>query len=286
MKKTLFSLLLVGSSIGLYAQDDLMKDLDDGKAPAQKEIELTTFKGMQICNMQSTKMAAKGEWYFLVSHRFGDLTQGTENFFGLDNALTKIAGYWGPTEWLTVGLGRTTYNKIYEGSLKLRIMAQEKNGFPFTIVAFSSMEINSKLKSEEYPELKYTDRFAYSFQMPISHKANEDLSIQFNPIFIHKNLYDPATERKDQFLMAAGGRYKLSKRISANLEYAMRFGAPESVVYHNPLSAGIDIDTGGHIFQLVVSNAQTMNEVGYFTNANGTWFKDAIYFGFNMYRVF
>ncbi|OYU83411.1 MAG: hypothetical protein CFE24_11500 [Flavobacterium sp. BFFFF2] len=281
--RTLSLLLLLGTS-GVYAQDDLLNELDSGKKT--KEVELTTFKGIQICTMQSTKLAAKGEWYFMVSHRFGDLTEGTENFFGLDNALTKIAGYWGPTSWLMVGAARTTYNKVYEGTLKVKLFNQETNGFPFTIVSFNSIEVNSKLKKAENPEMIFSDRLAYSFQLPISRKVNNEFSLEVNPIFIHKNLYDPAFERKDQFLLAAGGRYKLTKRISANLEYALRFAGPENETYHNPLTIGMDLDTGGHIFQLVVSNSQPMNDVGYFTNGAGSWNKGALYFGFNMYRVF
>ena len=46
---------------------------------------------------------------------------------------------------------------------------------------------------------------------------------------------------------------------------------------------GMDIETGGHIFQLVFSNSQAMNDVCYFTNANGITEGKGIYFGFNMY---
>ena len=91
---------------------------------------------------------------------------------------------------------------------------------------------------------------------------------------------------KDNFLMAFGGRYKLSKRISFNLEYAARLNARETNYYHNPVTIGLDIETGGHIFQLVFSNSQAMNDVSYFTNATGISEGKGVYFGFNMYRVF
>lgn len=74
--------------------------------------------------------------------------------------------------------------------------------------------------------------------------------------------------------------------MSINVEYAARLNAKDQDYYHNPLSAGFDIETGGHIFQLVFSNSQPMNDVAYFSNTTGKWNGGPFYFGFNMYRVF
>src|SRR5688572_1568574 len=131
------------SSAYTFAQDDLLKELESEK-PKEKEIVIATFKGLQICNMQSTMMAAKGEWYFVVSHRFGDLTEGFDNFFGLDGAETKIGGIYGINKWLTVsGSRHTDSNKTYEAALKYRLAYQETDGFPVTIVVYNTMNINS-----------------------------------------------------------------------------------------------------------------------------------------------
>jgi len=268
-----------------FAQDDLLNELNT-TTESKKEVETAAFKGIQIATMQSTKLAAKGEWYFLVSHRFGDLTDGLDNFFGLDNALTKIGGLYGATNWLTVGLSRHTLNKNYELTAKYKLASQEVNGFPVTIVGYNTMDINTKLSDEEFPALKGTDRLAFSTQLPISRKFSNTFSMELNPIYIHKNLYDPLFEEKDNFLLAAGGRYKLSNRVSLNLEYAARLNATETSFYHNPITLGVDIETGGHIFQLLFSNSQAMNDVSYFTNANGITEGKGIYFGFNLYRVF
>ncbi len=266
------------------AQDDLLNELD--QKPVQKETETTAFKGLQIVTMQSTKTAAKGEFYFVVSHRFGDLTNGLDNFFGLDNAYTKLGGIYGITNWLQVGLSRHTYNKVFELTGKYRLASQQVDGFPVTIVGYNTMDINTKLSTDEYPNLKGNNRFAFTTQLPVSRKFSNSFSLEINPIYVHKNLYDPATENKDQFLIAAGGRYKLTKRLSLNLEYANRINEPEHDLYHNPLSVGLDIETGGHVFQLLFSNSQAMNDVAYLTNAAGNWDGGGIFFGFNMYRVF
>jgi hypothetical protein len=287
--KYLFSWLFLFSFVGsISAQDDLLSQLDTIK-PKGKQMEMAAFKGLQVCSMQSTKLPIQGEWYFLVSHRFGDLTEGINNFFGLDNALTRIGGIYGAADWLSLGASRHTFNKTFELSAKYLLVSQKIDGFPFTIVGYNTMDINSsKFDKEEFPNFKENSRLAYTSQLLISRKFNESVSLQINPVFVHKNLYDaqPGTEKKDQTLIAGGGRCKLSKRISFNVEYAFRLSEPEKETYHNPLTAGFDIETGGHVFQLVFSNSQAMNDVAYFTNANGKWNGGSIYFGFNMYRVF
>ena len=82
----------------------------------------------------------------------------------------------------------------------------------------------------------------------------------------------------------------MAKRLSLNLEYAARLNLPDDFVstYHNPLTLGLDIETGGHVFQMLFATSQPMNDVGYYTNGSGSWTDQTkgLYFGFNMYRVF
>lgn len=288
IKKIVFCLFAFFMMSHVSAQDDLLNQLDSIK-PKDKEIEMAAFKGLQICNMQSTKLPVKGEFYFLVSHRFGDLTEGINNFFGLDNALTKLGGIYGVTNWLAFSASRHTYNKTYEMAVKYKLANQEIDGFPLTIVGYNTMDINTALKKDEtLPGLEFNNRLAYTTQLLVSRKFSESFSFQLAPIWVHKNLYDGIYDQKDLLLLGAGGRYKLTKRLSLNLEYAGRLNLPEEFnsPYNNPLTVGLDIETGGHVFQLVLSNSQQMNDASLFSNTTGDWNGGGIYFGFNMYRVF
>lgn len=286
IKPTILILFLLVLNIA-NAQDDLLNQLDSIQ-PVEKQIETAAFKGLQICNVQSTKLPVKGEFYFLVSHRFGDLSNGINNFFGLDNALTKISGIYGVTNWLSLGVSRHTYGKTYELAAKYKLANQIENGFPITIVGYNTMDINSQLDKDVLPGLQFNNRLAYTSQLLISRKFSNAFSFQLAPILVHKNLYDTTTEQKDLFLVSAGGRMKISKRLSLNVDYAARVNAESQVknAFHDPLTFGLDIETGGHVFQLVFSNSQPMNDVATFANANGKWFDQGMYFGFNMYRVF
>lgn len=283
MKNFLCFTLLFFTVSFVSAQDDLLNQLDTEKSEA-KEIETSAFKGLQICNMQSTKMTSRGEWYMLVSHRFGDLTNGFDNFFGLDDANTKIGGIYGVTNWLSLGASRHTLDKVYEVTAKYKLANQIKEGFPVTILGYNTIDINSKLEKAVFPGLEFNNRLAFSTQLLVSRKFSDSFSFELNPIYIHKNLYEEGLEQKNELFVGTGARYKIAKRMSINLEYAARLS--NCSTFENPLTLGLDIETGGHVFQMVFSNSQAMNDVAVFSRPTGDWAGGPIYFGFNLYRVF
>lgn len=281
MKKKFFFIMYLLCTLCSNAQDNLLSELDSTQVV--DETATATFKGLQIITLQSTKLPAKKEFYMVISHRFGSVKGGISEFFGFDDATTKIGGAYGMTDWLSVSASRHTLLKIYETSAKYRIVRQNDK-FPFDIVGYNTLDINSGLKKEDYPEIEFSDRLSYVHQLLISRKFSKNLSLELVPSLVHKNLYDPAIENDSQFTLGAGGRLKLSKRLSFNLEYGHNFDKPD--FYKNPLSIGLDVETGGHIFQLIFTNSQAMTESGYVTTATGDWGKGDFFFGFNLYRVF
>jgi len=263
-----------------YAQDDLLKEIDTVKTEVPYS---PSFKALQVVTAQSTKMPTKKEFYLDISHRFGDVSDGFKNFFGLDNATTKLGVIYGLRDWLALSASRHTYQKTYEFGAKYRLFKQEKES-PFDIVGYNVLDINSELRKDDFPKLEFSDRFAYLSQLLISRRFTENLTLQLMPSFVHKNLIEPTIDSKNLFSTGLGGRYKISKRVSINAEYFYNF--EDKNFYKNPLSVGMDIDTGGHVFQLVFSNSQANTETGYISNATGNWGKGHFFFGFNLYRVF
>lgn len=273
--------LSVFSSIFAFAQEDLLKDIDT--IQTHTDTSQPAFKALQIVTGQSTKLAAKKEWYIVVAHRFGDVSAGFKDFFGLDNASTKLGVIYGITDGISLSLSRETNMKTFEGGVKYRLVKQNEN-FPVDIVGYHVIGANTDLNKDTYPYLKFNDRLSYLTQALIARRFSDKFSLQLTPSYVHKNLYEPNIEAKNQFLAGLGGRYKVSKRISVNAEYFVNFD--NHSFYKNPLSLGIDLETGGHIFQLLFTNSQINSDIGYLTNASGNWGKGHIFFGFNLYRVF
>ncbi|KQM36527.1 DUF5777 family beta-barrel protein [Chryseobacterium sp. Leaf201] len=281
MTKILLFLSVFASGLA-FAQDDLLKDIDTVQTE-NTEISQPAFKALQIVTGQSTKLTAKKEWYIVVAHRFGDVSRGFKDFFGLDDASTKLGVIYGATDWFSLSLSRETNLKTFEGGAKYRLVQQNEN-FPVDVVGYNVMAVNTELSKDNYPHLQFGDRLSYLTQALISRRFSDKFSLQFTPSYVHKNLYEPAVEDKDQFFTGLGGRYKISKRISINAEYFVNFD--NHSFYKNPLSLGMDLETGGHVFQLLFSNSQLNSDIGYLTNATGKWEKGQIFFGFNLYRVF
>ncbi len=281
MTKTLLFLSMFITGFA-FAQDDLLKDIDtiQTKTP---DTEQPAFKALQIVTGQSTKLPAKNEWYIVVAHRFGDVSKGFKDFFGLDDASTKLGVIYGVTEGISVSLSRETNLKTFEGAVKYKLVKQGES-FPVDIAGYHVMAVNTALSKDNYPHLQFGDRLSYLTQALISRRFNDKFSLQLTPSYVHKNLYEPMIEDKNQFLTGLGGRYKISKRISINAEYFVNFD--NHSFYKNPLSLGMDIETGGHVFQLLFTNSQLNSDIGYLTNAAGKWDKGQIFFGFNLYRVF
>ncbi|WP_205729434.1 DUF5777 family beta-barrel protein [Flavobacterium alkalisoli] len=280
MRNFFVTVLCLMGGFSAFAQDDLLAEID---TTATQGYDTPAFKGLQIVTLQSTKTPAAKEAYFVVSHRFGTVKDGISEFFGLDMATTKIGGVYGITDWVSVSASRHTLLKVYEAAVKYRL-ANQGDDFPLTVIGYNTVDVNTFLEKDDYPNIEFNDRLTYITQFLVSRKVSEKLSLEVVPMYIHKNLYNPDIENDNQVSLGAGGRYKIGKRLSLNMEYIYNFDKPG--YYQNPLSVGLDIETGGHVFQLLFTNSQAMTEGGYVTTAAGDWGNGDFFFGFNLYRVF
>lgn len=279
MKKVLLLFLF---SLSALAQEDLLKEIDSNTVTKSK-VE-SAFKGLKIVNLESTKLAAKKDVYFIVAHRFGSIKDGFEGFYGLDNAITQLKFVYGLTDWLTLSGARSEL--AYDFSGKFLIKSQETEGFPVTIAAFSSVGINNTLKESNYPKMNFTNRMIYVSQLLVSRKFSKNLSLQIAPTFFHENFVIDDNQDNSQYAIGVGGRYKIAKRWSVNLDYAAHLNRSSTSQFKDPLSIGIDLETGGHVFQMHFSNSQGIHESGFLGNTSGSWDNGNIFFGFNLLRVF
>ena len=134
-----------------------------------------------------------------------------------------------------------------------------------------------------------SSRMSYIQQVLIARKINESFSFQLTPTFIHRNIPPTANDENNLFSLGAGARYKLSKRLALNAEYYYVHRTNASALptpYYNPLGIGIDIETGGHVFQIMLTNSQFMREGGFIGKTTGSWRDGGIRLGFNIARVF
>jgi hypothetical protein len=247
-----------------------------------------TFKTTRIINMHSVENAAAGVMDFRISHRFGFINSGAYDLFGLDQALMRIGFEYGVTDRLMVGFGRSNVNKAYDTFLKYKILRQGsgKHNIPLSVSYFASAVCNTVKWADPNRDNYFSSRMQYTHQLLIARKFNNDLSLQLTPTLVHKNLVPTVQDKNDILAMGFGGRYKLTQRFSVNGEYIYVLPNQITSTFYNSLSLGVDIETGGHVFQLHLTNSTSMLEPGFITESVGQWKKGGIHFGFNVSRVF
>ncbi len=284
MKKLLFILLLT-LPYASHAQDDLMSLLDDDSDG--KQYVPAAFHGSRIILGHSVETKHKKELEFLISHWFGNINSGSYEFFGLDDAFMRIGLEYGITDNINLGIGRSSFDKTIDTFLKYRIARQSTGdgSFPFSIVFFHSLAIKTTPKSSDDPSISFNDRLASVHQLLIARRFSDKLSLQLMPSFVQKNRKQ-GIENTDQFALGAGGKFKLTRSVSLNVEYYYRIDEPENSVYNNSFSVGFDIETGGHVFQLHFSNSAMTVERSFITETFGDFFDGDIRFGFNISRTF
>tara|TARA_B110000196_G_scaffold61924_1_gene51515 strand:- start:513 stop:1370 length:858 start_codon:yes stop_codon:yes gene_type:complete len=285
MKKIFLTAFLILASLQLSSQDLL--DILELEAPVTENIVSATFKGTRIVNGHSIENRKNSELEFIISHRFGRVNTGFEELFGLDQANIRFALEYGLTDDLTAGLGRSSFEKTYDGYLKYRLLKQKTgaNAFPFAVSLFGSIAAKSQ-KAIAGNERTFAESLFYVGQVLIAKKVNSSLSIQVTPTYVHRNLATIAADPHDIFALGFGTRVKLSKRVSLNAEYYQQFQKLTSINARNSLAFGVDIETGGHVFQIILSNAITMVEKSFITETTGNFFGGDIHLGFNLSRTF
>ncbi len=288
------ALLLLTCSFAGYGQstDDLMSELDNATKTDKKEEVTATFKATRIINSSTVENLAAGVLDFRILHRFGRVSDGTENFFGIDNATTRIGLDYGVTKWLMVGIGHNTLGKTNDGFAKVKLLSQKVDGTPVSVSWFGGIAALGGKAPQMPPGMEYyfTHRLAYTNQLLIARKFSKKLSLQLMPSVVHLNLIDSSKFSNTMFSMGIGGRYKVSNRVAVTAEYYYRINNADmpfsGVTTYNSFSLGADIETGGHVFQLFFTNSQGITERSFINQTTDTWTDGQLHFGFNISRVF
>lgn len=280
----LFTFLILLHGIQSFAQDDLLDLLDDDTSDIN--FVEASFKGTRIINGHSTKLRTKGQLDFLITHRFGPVNGGVYEFFGLDEANIRLGLEYGIANNLDIGLGRSSFNKTYDGFVKWNFLKQKSGAesSPVTLVWFSNMAVTT-VKFED-PNIRFKDRVGYTHQLLISRKFNSAFSFQLNPGISHLNTVPLASDDNDIIYLGGGFRYKITQSVAFTMEYYYRFNQFNSIETYNPIGIGFDIETGGHVFQLIFTNSRPTFESGFITGTVDNFWDGDIRFGFNISRTF
>lgn len=280
----LFTILF--PNIAVAQEEDLLSLLGEEETT---EYVNASFKTNRVINLHSLESTAYGVLDFKINHRFSPISEGFYDLFGLDGANIRLGLDYGVSDVLTIGAGRSSQDKTYDGYIKYKFLRQStgKTNFPFTAAILATTTLKSIRWANPDRENYFSSRLSYCWQMIIGRKFTESFSLQLSPTVVHRNLVKTKAEKNDVYALGTAGRIKLSKRVALNAEYIYVLPDQLAPEYKNALSIGFDIETGGHVFQLHFSNSRAMVEPAFITENTRSWDSlEGIHFGFNISRVF
>ncbi|MEO1436707.1 MAG: DUF5777 family beta-barrel protein [Bacteroidota bacterium] len=265
-----------------------------------KNFASQTFKSTRIINTHSVETIPKRKLDFRVTHRFGDIAGdfgGFQTLYGLENAADILIAFeYGITDDLMVGIGRTKgagpIRQLIHGFVKYRALKQtEGPGFPISVTLVAGTTL-STMKKSETPDLltsfeKFSHRQVHNGQVLVARKFSPWLSLQAQGIVVHRNLVDFDDTNT---LVSAGvsARVQLNKVFAAIIDsnYTLDANRTPDNDFYFPLGVGLEIDTGGHVFQLNLTNTQGISEADWVPYTQSNWLDGQYRLGFTISRLF
>jgi hypothetical protein len=292
MKKFILFIVLFSLFNQTQAQDDLLGMLQS-EAPNKPVPVIATFKATRVITGQSIEHTAAKHLNFVILHRFGEVNGGAYTLFGIDQANIRLAFDYGITDKLQIGLARSSVGKVYDGSLKYKILAQSKGkkSMPFSLGYYGNVAINTLEWTNPNRNNFFTSRMSFFNQLNIARKFGDVLSLQLSPTVVHYNLVGPKAYDNTTYVLGVSGSIRLSRSIRFNFETYPRLTGRDQLSSsglktYDYIGLGFDIETGGHVFQLMFCNGNGMLEQQMTSETTTTWTDAGIRLGFNISRTF
>lgn len=270
--------------------------------------QIKTFKDTRVINTHSVETLPKRKLDIRIGHRFGDLAGdrgGTKTFFGLENASdVMIGGEYGFTDRFTAGLYRTKGAGALPGGTpglrqllnlfgKYRILYQKEDGsmpISLTVLGLSSMSTAKRIETNpdiinNFPE--FSHRLAYAGQLLIARKFSDGFSLQIIPSYVHRNLV-AFEDDNGIFSVGVASRIQISKVIGLIFDATFPFSEMRTAGngFYHAIGAGLEFETGGHVFQINFTNATAVMETDYIPYTTSNWGDGEFRLGFTVSRLF
>jgi hypothetical protein len=283
-------LVILALSASAQSTDSLLNTLDS--AQKYNKVE-ATFKSTHLVLSNTTETQKEHDLAFIITHHFGDIGGkfgGSHTLYGLDVATDLYIGFdYGITDKLTIGIGRSKNDELFNLLVKQKILQQTTDGIPLNLTLFVQGAIAARKPfANEYDN--YNNRLSYLIQPIISRKFSQSLSLQIMPGYLIRAATTDVLDTKNLFTIGLAGRLKLTKRLSFIADYTIINGLSRpnqlTIPQYNPLGMGLEIETGGHVFALNFMNAEHINDNSFLADTKKSWTKGGVRFGFSISRNF
>ena len=263
--------------------DALNEEVEDPTLPVT-----ATFKDTRIVNVQSNETPGAGVLHFVIAHRFGTLSSGAYDLWGLDNAQMRMAFDYGISDRLSVGVARNTYQKTYEANVKARVVRQTTGpqAFPLSVTWYSVAMANGLRVPDEALPHPFSRRLSYVHQAVVARKMSDAWSLALVPSFVHRNVV--LDKRRPPRPVALGHRRTLQTRTPFQPQWGIPPLPDQSFddTFSPACPSAWTSKPAGTFFNCTSPMPGGMFERSFLAEPAGSWANGDVYFGFNLSRVF
>jgi hypothetical protein len=282
----------------LFAQEDLLKMMEE-ETPTKPTPVFASFKSTRLVNLHTNEQMKAKHLDFRIQHRFQPMqidkenVYGLYNMFGVDGAVMRLGFEYGVTDKLMMGFGRSNVVKTYDLMAKYKILQQTrgKKSMPISVNYFGNIGINTLEFADKTRNNFFTSRLSFVNQLIITRKFNDYVSVAITPTMVHQNLVETKAQSHDIYAVGLGASVKISRSTRFNFEYIPRLNARDEkkldgTQYYDAFAFGLDVETGGHVFQLHFTNGAGLIEQQFISQNANKLSLNTLRFGFNLSRVF
>ena len=281
-------------TMGILGNNGVIAQVDS-TAPVAKSNSAVknTFGGNMILENQTVMVPIKGTFEFMLQHKFGTVNNGFEDFFGMfAPSNIRLGLSYVPIDKLQFGIGLTKNYYLLDFNAKYAIVKQAKSGgWPVSITAFGNMAIDCR-SGDNF--VSSTDRISYFTQLIIARKFSDKISLQVSPSATYFNNVEGFINEKGEiqpkmenlhFAIAFMGRFRITPTMSLLANYDQPLTQHFTNNPHPNLSAGIEVNTSSHDFQVIFGNYYyIVPQYNNFFNQND-YTKGQFSIGFNISRL-
>ncbi len=301
IKPVLFYICILLNSY-LVGQTDTLKQTASSYKVASDSLTSITKGSTTLVNSQSSATLKKRTLQFNVSARFGNvmsssLNSSAHNAFGLDNvADMRLSADYGITDNITIGIGRSKYRELLDGSIKWRFLNQSQK-IPLSICAYvnagySAMPTSKLYEGTVKPATKEAHRLQYVSQLVLARRFNKHIYIQLMPTYVHRNFVKElvnttnyAEDSNDLFSMGIGAHIKLSNCLAFVADYFYNFSKfqhDNPTAYFNALGVGLEAHKKGYFITLNITNNTAIMSSSFLPSTQDSWTKGQFKLGLSI----
>jgi hypothetical protein len=281
--------IIIFAILVIFPVQELFAQLERTPAVQNRPVELT-FMAPRNINLYTVEPLSRGELHYSIMHTFGTVDTGVRNLWGIDQgANVRFSFEYGITDRLSAGFGRSSLDKVYDINSRYRLLSQmEQEGSPVSV----TLNVSGGIITSSFPFLQddytFNDRLNGAASLLVARKFTEEWSLQLSPTIVHfsrvgqeLNVADP--DVNTYYALGVSTRYKIRPRTALSAQYIPTLNG-ENTSYN--LAVGIDIETGGHVFQMFFTTSRALNDQYLVAGENGSFFDREFRFGFNVNRLF